>query len=156
MYICTVNGNSRVMICTLSSAHWQQASKLSALWCFDFFGKDWDKCAYINTKIINSTCLLFLVGYLLEMLLLGLKLFSATLCVGTGRGTISILILNILLDCIPLIFYQLIKISQVRKCCFVYILHNRVWMCVCVYMRAYTCDLHIYETVTDAFIKQSE
>ena len=30
MYFCTVNGNSTIskaMICTLSSAHWQQASK---------------------------------------------------------------------------------------------------------------------------------
>ena len=30
MYFCTVNGNSKVMMCTLSSAHWQQASKLSS------------------------------------------------------------------------------------------------------------------------------
>ena len=30
MYFCTVNGNSKIMICTLSSAHWQQASKLSS------------------------------------------------------------------------------------------------------------------------------
>ena len=35
MYFCTVNGNSRVMICTLSSARWQQASKLSILRRFE-------------------------------------------------------------------------------------------------------------------------
>ena len=35
LYFCTVNGNSRVMICTLSSAHCQQSSKLSALQCFE-------------------------------------------------------------------------------------------------------------------------
>ena len=37
----------RAMICTLlSSAHWQQASKLSALRRFESIWKDWDKCAY--------------------------------------------------------------------------------------------------------------
>ena len=29
---CTVNGNGRTMICTLSNARWQQASKPAALW----------------------------------------------------------------------------------------------------------------------------
>ena len=43
MYFCTVNVNSRVMICTLSSAHWQQASKLSALRCFELI---WTDCAH--------------------------------------------------------------------------------------------------------------
>ena len=46
MYFCTVNGNSWVMICILSSAHWQQTSKLSALWRFQLNWKDSDKCAY--------------------------------------------------------------------------------------------------------------
>ena len=41
-----VNGNSTVMICTLSSAHWQQASKLSALKHFELIWKDWEKCTY--------------------------------------------------------------------------------------------------------------
>ena len=35
MYFCTVTGNSRAMICTLSSARWQQASKLSAMRRFE-------------------------------------------------------------------------------------------------------------------------
>ena len=39
MYFCTVTGNSRVMICTLSSAHWQQASKHSACSALSRFGK---------------------------------------------------------------------------------------------------------------------
>ena len=46
MYFCTVNGYSRAMICTLSSAHWLQASKLSALLRLETIWKDWDKCAY--------------------------------------------------------------------------------------------------------------
>ena len=46
MYLCTVNVNRRVMIWTLISALWQQASKLSALWHFKLIWKDWDKCAY--------------------------------------------------------------------------------------------------------------
>ena len=54
MYFCTVNGNSRVMICTLSSAHWQQASKVSALRRFQLIWKHWDKCAYQYYIIITS------------------------------------------------------------------------------------------------------
>ena len=34
------------MICTLSSAHWQQASKISALQSFELIWKDLDKSAY--------------------------------------------------------------------------------------------------------------
>ena len=36
----TVNVSSRVVVCTLSSAHWQQASKLSALRRFELIWKD--------------------------------------------------------------------------------------------------------------------
>ena len=42
MYFCAVNGNSRVMTCTLSSAHWQQGFKgfllgpIRSLTDFDF------------------------------------------------------------------------------------------------------------------------
>ena len=51
MYICTVKGNSRVMICTLSGAHWQQASNLLALRRFGLIWTDWDNRAYqYNTK----------------------------------------------------------------------------------------------------------
>ena len=46
MYFCTVNGNSSVMIYTLSSAHWQQALKLSALRHFESIWKDLNKSAY--------------------------------------------------------------------------------------------------------------
>ena len=46
MYFCTVNENSRVMICTLSSAHWRQASKLSAVWRFELIRKHWGKYAH--------------------------------------------------------------------------------------------------------------
>ena len=38
MYFCTVDVNSRVMICTLSSTHWQQASTLRP---FELIWKDW-------------------------------------------------------------------------------------------------------------------
>ena len=38
MYFSTVNVNSRVMICTLSSAHWQQASKHLACGALNWFG----------------------------------------------------------------------------------------------------------------------
>ena len=34
------------MICTLSSAHWQQASQFSALRRFESIWVDCDKCAY--------------------------------------------------------------------------------------------------------------
>ena len=44
LYFRTVNVNSRVI--TLSSACWQQASKLSALQCFELIWKDWDECAH--------------------------------------------------------------------------------------------------------------
>ena len=56
MYFCTVNVNSRVVICTISSAHWQQASKLSALWRFELIWKDGGKCAheYSNNNNNNS------------------------------------------------------------------------------------------------------
>ena len=43
--------NGKVMVCTWSSAHWQQASKLSALWCFELTWKYWDN-APINIVII--------------------------------------------------------------------------------------------------------
>ena len=60
MYFCTVNVNSMLMICTSSSAHWQQASKLSALQRFELIWKDWDKCTYqYNINILyhgNETC----------------------------------------------------------------------------------------------------
>ena len=62
MYFCTVNGNSRVM-CTLSSAHLQQASKRSALWRFESIRKDCDKYAYQHkatngqTDIKHEMCL---------------------------------------------------------------------------------------------------
>ena len=44
------------MICTLSSAHGLQASKLPALRCFESIWKDWDKCAYqYNTIQYKAT-----------------------------------------------------------------------------------------------------
>ena len=43
--------NSRIMICTLSSAYWQQDSKRSALRRFESIWKDWDKNAPITTII---------------------------------------------------------------------------------------------------------
>ena len=49
---CTVNVNSRVMICTLNNAHWQQTSKFSALWRFELIWKDWDKYAHQYTVMI--------------------------------------------------------------------------------------------------------
>ena len=54
LYFCTVNWNSKVMICTWSSAHWQQASKLSSpSRRFQSIWKDWDKRAYqYNTILI--------------------------------------------------------------------------------------------------------
>ena len=43
------------MICTLSSAHWQQASNLSAMRRFESIWKD--KCAYqYNNKIVLTRC----------------------------------------------------------------------------------------------------
>ena len=45
MYFCTVNVNSWVMICTLSSAHWQQAE---LIW------KDCEKCAYQDNNNNNN------------------------------------------------------------------------------------------------------
>ena len=39
MYFCTASVNSRVMICTLSSAHWQQASKIQPCGALNYFGK---------------------------------------------------------------------------------------------------------------------
>ena len=39
MYFYTVNANNRVMIDTLSSAYWQQALELSALWRFELIWK---------------------------------------------------------------------------------------------------------------------
>ena len=58
-YFCTVNGNSRAMICTLSSAHWQQASKFSALQRFESIRKKIQINGPINTIIIIyvSVCL---------------------------------------------------------------------------------------------------
>ena len=55
MYFCTLNASSRVMICTSSSIHWQQASKLSALQHFELTWKDQDKNVPINTEIIIIT-----------------------------------------------------------------------------------------------------
>ena len=54
-YFCIVNGHSRVMICTWSSANWQQVSKLSALRRFDLIWKHWDKCAYQYNTIQYNT-----------------------------------------------------------------------------------------------------
>ena len=51
MYFCTVNRNSKVMICTLSSAHWQQASKLSSPCALSRF--EFEKIE-INTPIKRS------------------------------------------------------------------------------------------------------
>ena len=59
MYFCTVNGNSRVMTCTLSIAHWQQASKLSTLRRFESIWKDWNKCAY---QCNNNTLILMIIN----------------------------------------------------------------------------------------------
>ena len=57
MYFCTVNVNSRVMICKLSSAHWQHVSKRSAVRRFELIWKDSDKCAqqYINYYCNSSS-----------------------------------------------------------------------------------------------------
>ena len=47
------------MICTSSSAHWQQVSKLSALRRFELILKDWDRCTYQYNNDNNSLlCLL--------------------------------------------------------------------------------------------------
>ena len=45
-YIHVYNVNSRVVICTLRSAHWQQASKLPALQHFELMKKYWVKCTH--------------------------------------------------------------------------------------------------------------
>ena len=56
MYFCAVNENSRVMICTLSSAHWQQVSK-SFQPCSALSWKDWQECAYqYNSTNNNKVC----------------------------------------------------------------------------------------------------
>ena len=48
-----VNENSMVVICTLSSSHWLQASKRSALRHFELIWKDQDKYAHqYNDNII--------------------------------------------------------------------------------------------------------
>ena len=49
-----VNVNSKVMICTVSSAHWQQDSKLAALRRFEliFWGKPIEINAPMNIVII--------------------------------------------------------------------------------------------------------
>ena len=56
MYFCTVNVNSSLVICMLSSAHWQLASKLSALEHFELIGKI-EINAPVNLIIKKITCL---------------------------------------------------------------------------------------------------
>ena len=62
MYFCTVTVHSRVVNCTLSSAHWQQASKLTALPChehIDYGDTEADiMCEYIDV------CVYFLSRFL--------------------------------------------------------------------------------------------
>ena len=59
------------MICTLSSAHWQQDSKLSALRRFELIWKDCDKCANqcntIQYNTIPSFCLPDSVNFIFTM-----------------------------------------------------------------------------------------
>ena len=57
MYFCTVNINSRIMLCTLRSANWQQASKLSVLWRFELIWKYWDKCAHQYSNYHYNCCM---------------------------------------------------------------------------------------------------
>ena len=54
MYLCKVNVTSRAMICTLSSADWRQASKLSVLRRFELIYNDWDKAAYQSNTNDNN------------------------------------------------------------------------------------------------------
>ena len=66
MYFCTVNRNSRVMTCTLSSAHWQQASKsFQPCGALSRFGKI-EINALINTiilMIINVKIIIIIIIY---------------------------------------------------------------------------------------------
>ena len=56
MYLFTVNINSRVMVCRLSSAHWLQTSKRSALRAFIRFGK-----IEINAPISTTTIIITMI-----------------------------------------------------------------------------------------------
>ena len=60
------NGNSRIIICTLSSAYWQKASKHSALWRFELIWKDGDKCAYQYNTVMSDFRMLCIVSRLLR------------------------------------------------------------------------------------------
>ena len=51
MYFCTVNGNSKVMICTLSSPHWQHAGFKNFQPCGAL---SWFQNIEINAPIINT------------------------------------------------------------------------------------------------------
>ena len=64
MHFCTVNVSNGVVICTLSSTHWQQASKLSALRCFELIRKDCDKCAHQYNNNNNPSSVIIRTGWL--------------------------------------------------------------------------------------------
>ena len=59
MYLCTVNLNGGVMICTLSSADWQQAWKLQPCGTLNCFGK-----IEINAPINIVVCVLLLLFFI--------------------------------------------------------------------------------------------
>ena len=50
MYFCTVNVNSKVVICKFSSGHCRQASKLSVLRRFELIWTDRDACVHQYNK----------------------------------------------------------------------------------------------------------
>ena len=60
MYFCTVNGTSRVIICT-SSADWQQASKLSALRRFELICGKIETNAPVNIIIIIIIIIIMMI-----------------------------------------------------------------------------------------------
>ena len=73
MYLCTVYGNSRALICTLSRAHWQQDSKRSALRRSESIWKDSDKCAYrynINNNDNNNLIIIIVIIIILLFLII--------------------------------------------------------------------------------------
>ena len=70
---------SRVMISTLSSAHLQLASKLSALRRFELIWGDWDKCAY-QCNNNNLIYILFQVSLQLWQLTDGWEWSCCVLC----------------------------------------------------------------------------
>ena len=72
MYFCSVNGNCRVTICTLSSAHWQQASKrVQPCGALSWFGKI-EINAPINTIII-ITIIIIIILIIIKIIIIKIK-----------------------------------------------------------------------------------